>query len=88
MGWFWRRIEIPSRRVFFVGSYLRVPYQNHFGMVVIEPLGAVMVRFGGIRFTIFTARCLEDKMRRRGRWAVAVKSRRRVVLSRNMGSVP
>jgi hypothetical protein len=36
-------------------------------MVVIEPLGAVMVRFEGKRFTKFIARCLDDKIRRRGR---------------------
>ena len=57
-----------------MGSNLRVPYQNHFGIVVIEPLGAVMVRFEGKRLTNFIARCLDDKMRRRGRWAVAVKT--------------
>jgi hypothetical protein len=53
-------MEIPSRSVFFIGSNLRVPYQKHFGMVVIEPLGAVMVRFGGMSFTIFITRCLDD----------------------------
>ena len=59
-------MEIPSRRVFFIGSNLRVPFQNHFGRVVIEPLGAVTVRFVGMRFTIFIVCCLDDKMRRRG----------------------
>jgi hypothetical protein len=69
-----------------MGSNLRVPYQNHLGMVVIEPLGAVIVRSGKKPLMICIARCLEDRIRRRGRWAVAVRSLRRIVLFRSMGS--
>jgi len=79
-------MEIPSRSVFFTGSSLRVPYQNHFGMVVIEPLGAVIVRFVGNRLTKFIARCLEDRISNRGRWAVAARMRRKVVLFLSMGN--
>jgi len=55
-------------------------------MVVIDPLGAVIMKFEGNCFTKSIARCLEDRMRRRGRWAVAVRMRRRVVLFLSMGS--
>jgi hypothetical protein len=38
-----------------MGSNLRVLYQNYVGMVVIEPLGAIMIRLGGMRLTICIA---------------------------------
>ena len=43
---------------------------NHFGMMVIEPLKVVMMRSNEIRLMICMARCLEDRMMSRGRWAV------------------